>query len=182
MHKVTIDTNCLIDVAELREDDTTYSYKDTLAIVNKHQKDLNVAVVAASGSEIRIAGNKVENIEDFFVWLDTLGMKDLDVLKPIFYWGISFWNWAIYADDKGSQLDSNLQALLFPALPKENPEDPENYKWRNAKHDVLIAWAHIWNAGNVFITRDRNFLDKKDELIALGAGNVMHPREFINTY
>jgi hypothetical protein len=56
-------------------------------------------------------------------------------------------------------------------------------KWRNAKCDVLALWSHIRFNGDVFVTSDKNFWKqkKKEQLIALGASNILTPQEVVST-
>jgi len=60
------------------------------------------------------------------------------------------------------------------------PENKEAWqKWVNKKCDVLAMWSHIWNKGDIFVTRDKDFHRKmkKQKLIELGAGEILMPKQ-----
>lgn len=181
MRTVTLDTNCLIDIENKFVDTTQgYDYRHIEDLLSHHGKDLNIAVVAASASDVMIDGERVTNINDFFRWLKMIGVPEIEVLKPIGYWGIAFWDWCLWSDEPLKKLDKQLHNLLFPTLPVENPTQDSERKWRNAKHDVLIMWAHVWNRREVFVTRDKNFLRKAKELKILGAGEILRPDDALS--
>jgi hypothetical protein len=46
---------------------------------------------------------------------------------------------------------------------------------------VLIMWSHIWYKGDIFVTRDKRFLNtKKPELVKLGANEILCPDEAVS--
>lgn len=181
MHTVTIDTNCLIDIENKFIDVAQgYDYRHIEDLLSRHGKDLDVAIVAASASDVTIDGLRVTNIDDFFKWLDLINIPKVEVLKPLMYWDLAFWDWALFSSEEAERLDEAVHTLLFPNIPVQNPNQSNDKKWRNAKHDVLIMWAHIWNGREVFVTRDKNFLRRATELRALGAGEVLNPADAVS--
>jgi hypothetical protein len=44
-------------------------------------------------------------------------------------------------------------------------------------------WSHISFNGDIFVTSDKNFRTQrnKEQLIALGAGNILTPQEAVST-
>lgn len=174
--KITLDTNCLIDVEKKRSSEGDYTYKDVLGIVNRNGKDLEVATVAASASDMRINREKVDNINKYFLWLESIGLNNLKVLKPLSYYGISFWGHCLWADGKMIKLDEDIQTAIFPDMQSKPGSNQEI--WLNNKHDVIIMWGHIWHDQDIFVTRDKHFLNNEQELINLGAKKIVHPRDF----
>jgi len=181
----TLDTNCLIDIADNRADAGSVQ---TLA--DAHARgEANVAVVAVSASETQENGARLTNFNEFQTLLDTLALSHLEILKPILYWDIAFWDWAYWAEPTMVDLERLIHGVLFPNIEFLWPDychtrgwdpntQPVNAKWRNAKCDVLALWSHIHHRRNVFVTGDRNFhaATKLNNLIALGAGRIEHPK------
>ncbi|MFA5360531.1 MAG: hypothetical protein WC320_00965 [Candidatus Paceibacterota bacterium] len=169
---ITLDTNCLIDLEEKRN-----GYVSIEKITNaSKRKKLDVAIVAISAIDKKIHSN----FSEFQQWLENLGLSHLTILKPLAYTNISFVNWCVVGGGILTELDHKIHDILFQNLPYSLPSDDLMSKWVNAKADVLIMWAHIWNRREIFITRDKNFLKdtKKQKLEKLGAGTILTPEEF----
>lgn len=176
MITITLDTNCLIDVEEKRE-----GYLAVLEILKMHEeKKINIAVVATSAVDKKIDNLEIKNFKQFQQWLKSIRFGNVEILAPIAYYDISFWDWSLWAGPELEELDHNIHKILFPKLPFENPGQNLSDKWVNAKNDVLIMWAHIWNKRQFFITRDDNFLKdaKKIKLEQLGARRILTPKDF----
>jgi hypothetical protein len=177
----TLDTNCIVAL-EIKE--ATAPAIRTL--VNAHEQGhANVAVVAISASERQIGGQQLRNFAEFRQRLDILGLGTLEILQPIFYFDLTFWDWGVFPDDVMLALERQIHEVLFPAFPflwsdfcAANGLDPvtalPNSTWRNYKCDVLALWSHIHKARDVFVTHDGEFhkATKKPPLIALGAGRI----------
>jgi hypothetical protein len=110
------------------------------------------------------------------------------------YWDISFWDQCLWPDEAMRKLEHEIHSILFPTVPflwedycrsnsldpldpPPNPSTGKWQKWRNCKCDVQAIWSHIHHKRDVFVTSDTNFhkADKKEALIALGAGRIEHP-------
>lgn len=179
MLTVTFDTNCLIDV-EGKRSGSGYDYQDVLKILELHKKQkIDLAVVAASASDIRINGAVVDNFSKFLTWLGQIGFKDVSILKPVGYWDITFFDYCLWSGKELEELDHKIHDILFPQFPYEDSQSRFGDNWRNAKLDVLMLWAHIWNKRDCFITRDGNFLRKAKELDSVGTKEILHPRDFL---
>ncbi len=93
------------------------------------------------------------------------------------------------AGDDMLELDYSLHNILFPNIEPEYKEfcRAENFdtealhpKWRNAKIDVQMLWCHIYHTKDIFVSRDRNFERKKDELNnQIGKIEIMNPIQFL---
>ena len=181
----TLDTNCLIAVAHNEP-----AAGAVRALAEAHAAGrADVAVVAMSASEKQQGGHYIRNFAEFSGRLDSLGLGHLNVILPMAYFGISFWDRCLWADDTMTKLEHQIHLALFPTMQflwqnycRANGIDPSdnspNGKWRNCKCDVQAVWSHINRERDVFVTSDRNFhkTDKKRALIALGAGRIEDPR------
>ncbi len=181
----SLDTNCLIDIAEGRQDSVAIR-----ALADAHARgEASVAVVAISASEKQKNGERLSNFDQFRTRLDALALGHLEILKPIFYWDVGFWDWAYSARSEMVALERNIHDVLFPNVefqwrdfcsargwdPNAHPVDG---KWRNAKCDVQALWSHIHHGRNVFVTSDAKFhaVTKLPALISLGAGQIVSPQ------
>jgi hypothetical protein len=182
--RFTLDTNCLIDVEENRPDAPCIR-----AIVSRHGNGINVAVSAIGASERQRNNRYAQNFLEFKDKLKAIGFENLELLPPLAYWDVCFWDHCVMADG-ADPLESQIHAVLFPnmaflwpeyakarGLPIDAPQLDKT--WRNAKCDVLGLWCHIKHGGGVFVTSDQNFhaVTKQERLKALGAGVIAYPKD-----
>ena len=191
LEKLTLDTNCLIDVEEGRP--AALSIK---SLWDAHDDGkIQVRLVGISASERQPGGIFAPTIEVFLSKVEALGVGHLDILKPVGIWDVTYWDWMLWGPEGAEELLQEIHAILFPNMPFDyadycmsagiNPKDePLDGKWRNARCDVVALWTHIYYGGDVFITSDQNFhrAMKKPRLIALGAGDIMKPDEAAARY
>jgi hypothetical protein len=185
--KITLDHNCLI---ALENNESQASYiKELLAMQDNNE--VATRVVGIGASERLKGGAYAANFNEFKSHLAAIGLAQLEILQPIMYWGITFWDWGIYADDQMVRLEREIHEVLFPNIEFDyvlfcqrqgfSPDSKEvDRKWRNAKCDVLTMWSHIYYSGDIFVTADiPAFLreTKKTQLVALGAGDILTPAE-----
>ena len=192
---MTLDTNCIID---LEENSPAAPFVRELVTLHDAQK-INLRVVAASGSEKKSDWTYATNFAEFEQKVAAVGLAHIEILRSIHYWGVSFWDWCLWSDEKMKDEERKLHGILFPEtnekkeiriafeysdyckVKKIAPNAPSiDPVWRNAKCDVLIMWSHIRFDGDLFVTSDGNFhkVDKKKQLIDKeGAGDILKPQE-----
>lgn len=191
MINVTLDMNCIV---ALEKDEVTASYIKKIIQMHKDRK-INLRVVAISASERKPDGTYASNFNEFKERIASVGLIDVEILKPIGYWGITFWDYFVWGGGRLTKLERKIQEILFPTIELEykefcgkrglNLNDKEMWQdWVNVKCDVLALWSHIWNGGGIFVTKDKNFhkKTKKTRLIALGAGEILKPQEAVGTF
>jgi hypothetical protein len=139
-----------------------------------------------SASERQKDGNRTHNFSEFESRLAALGLSHLNIVLPMMYWDITFWDRGLLSDNAMVDLERQIHLILFPNVQflwqdycRDNgidppPNSPEG-KWRNCKCDVQAIWSHIYAKRNVFVTSDRNFHNKKADLFALGADQIEYP-------
>ncbi len=188
---VTLDTNCLIDL-ELGKG----AAKELRVLLASHdQGDVTVRVPAIGASERTKSGYYAETFSVFEERVRRLTSRPLEILRPVLYWGIGYWDWGLWASDEMTELDRQIHQILFPhvefrwqdfaaahgldAQKAIADETKEWRQWRNRKCDTLGMWCHIYYKGDIFVTRDANFhkKTKKPELIKLGAKSILYPPE-----
>ena len=186
MIKVTLDNNVVIDL-----ENKNYSYCSKLVKLHEDKRIL-LRVPAISASESKPNGSYIAHFDEFRERICAIGLSNVDILKPLLYWGTGFWDYFVYGGGKLSRLEEEIQRILFPKIEMEYTQYCENKsldknskegwkKWVNAKCDVLSMWCHIYYKGDIFVTNDRNFhkKTKKNCLIELGAGEILRPEEII---
>jgi hypothetical protein len=49
------------------------------------------------------------------------------------------------------------------------------HKWRNRELDVHALWCHLHYGGDIFVSSDKNFHKKKDQLTRFGSPLIFTP-------
>jgi hypothetical protein len=184
MVKVTLDHNCILAIENSELEAECLS-----SIVTMHNgQDFDVAVLGISASERMLGGGYLSSIDEFLQRLEPIGMKHLQILKPTGVWDLTFWDWSIYSSDADQDLQNSIHEVLFPNIDRQWAQfaaafgedvnsriGPGYRKWRNRLCDVQGLWAHIKNDRDIFVTSDKNFLNKTSELIRLGSEAILTP-------
>jgi hypothetical protein len=171
MALLLLDTNCLIDLDEEREPRAS----DLRRIVEKFRRGhLELVAAAISASENAPPGTE-KAFELFIDRLGRIGLAGIRLLHPMGYWGVTFWNQALWVNDEMKELEARIHAILAPNLAMD---DGSNHrKWVNTKCDVQMVWCHLWHQTDALITSDGDILSKADALVGLGA-TVQSPAIF----
>ena len=177
---------------EVRHDPTSIRAAEARAVqtlVNAHtERKTNVALFAISASERQKGNGHLEEFSTFQERLASLGLGHLELLHPMLYFDVTFWDASLLSDEKMEALERSIHEVLFPNIPflwfdycaanglDSTAETPDR-KWKNAKCDVQAFWSHAWNKRDIFVTSDGNFHKdlKKSQLIALAGGNIETP-------
>jgi len=89
MTNVTLDTNCIIDLEE-NTPAALYIWK----LVHRFEsRKINLRVVATSASERKPDGTYASNFAEFKEKIAALGLKGVDILKPIAYCDVTLVDW-----------------------------------------------------------------------------------------
>ncbi len=188
--KVTFDTQCVNDLLERR--DFSPALDKCLQLASEGR--LEIGIPAICGSENLPGYLRPDSISLFLEKLRQIGLTEHSLLLPFAIWDVTFWDYAIWAGDADTDLEQKLWAILFPDSPRtppatgtfdQNATDGNTIqKQINRKCDVLVAWTHIHYGRDVLLTRDRNFMkqSKLPQLLALGAGRVVSPSDFITGF
>ncbi|SRR5712692_1274046 len=182
---LTFDTNCIITLEENRP-----AAPDLKTLISLHNSQaINVRVIGISASERKTDHTYASTFTEFQQKIAAVGLGHMEILQPIAYWAITFFDWSIWADDRMIDLERAIHNVLFPQddfnyldLCNKRGIDPNSSKidrkWRNRKCDVLAMWCHIYYNGDIFVTEDENFTTTKmPDLIALGAGDILEPKD-----
>src|SRR5258705_10411976 len=108
MVRLTIDTNCIIDI----ERDTEYA-PPIRELGEAHRAgNANVAIPAVAASEVQRDGHYLNNFSEFQQRLAHAGLDGLPLIQPIAYWGISFYGLGYLADEAMVELERRIHAML----------------------------------------------------------------------
>jgi len=180
----TLDTNCLLAVDESRPE-----AKDVFSLATAHAEGMaSVGLVAISASEHQKSGQHLKSFDEFKTRVTNLGLSHLELLKPMMYWDVTFWDHCLYVDEAMQGVEQQIHQILFSNIEflwvdycVAHGLDQNNMafdkKWRNAKCDVQAYWTHVHSKRDVFVTSDKNFhsATKKTALLALFGGSIETP-------
>ena len=183
MPSFTLDTNCALAIDEGRAE-TVF----VRALAEAHSSGrASVAIVAISASERQRGGKMLDNYSLFEERMWSLGLGHLEVLLPMCYFDVMFWDSCLWVEPDMAELEGRIQSILFPNIPQDWPAycqaygiDPESNldrRWKNAKCDVQAFWCHAYNKREVFVTSDLNFhaVNKSRLLLEIAGGRIESP-------
>jgi len=185
MKEVIFDTNLVIDVEKTRN-----GHKNILSLLKKEQEGkLKIHIPVIVASEKTINGQSITNINQFKIYMNNLGFKNVELLKPICYTNLCFSNYCISPGPKTIKLTKEIHELLFDNIKFDLQEYRKNRnidhktkttkKWSNALIDTLILWSAIWYGKKILITRDSNFHKNKGTILSKWEIEVKYSAEFL---
>lgn len=187
---LTLDTNCIIDLEQGNEHQA--ALRRLVAKHNAGAIDLRVSEIVAS--ERLREGGYAKSFATFQERIAALSARPIAVLRPIGRWNVTYWDHGVWADEAMGALEEQIHTILFSQpyrwapIAREAGLDPEVTpaedcdlwrKWRNRLCDSAAMWCHIHYNGDIFVTRDANFLapSKKTALEQLGARSIAEPSQ-----
>lgn len=63
---------------------------------------------------------------------------------------------------------------------KSDPEEKVLKKWHNQKNDTLGLFEHVTWGGDIFVTRDKGILNKRDKLASIVPGKIFNAKETLD--
>lgn len=174
---ITLDHNCIIHL----ENRTQVGTKIAEIVADKNNE---CYVVNIGASEMRKMGIRPDNYDKFEELLTVAGVAHLRRLNPMAFWGITFWDRALWTDDVMKQQSDAIYNVLFGTSKVIDPtsidlDSNSGHEWINRICDVQGMWCHIQNRNDVFLTTDENFSKKMklSRLVTLGAKRICHPNQ-----
>lgn len=166
MLKLTLDTNCIIDVDEKRD-----GFEAVMALADAHREGrVELALVCSGAHERQKEGGYLESFSLFTARLEALGFPALTVLPSVAYWGISLWGHGLLPDEAMKVREQLIFKVMFPNVDHRWPDYAEAkgvdvddlssmhfLRWRNRLCDVQAFWAHDHAQRDIFVTRDIEF-------------------------
>jgi hypothetical protein len=175
IERILLDTNCLIDLAEGGEVGEAL----TEIVADSRAGGLVLAVAAITASENPRKGSPPKTWPEFADLLSRVGLTDAEILKPMAYWGVTFWGQGLWVGDDMIALETQIHSVLFPSFAVDDDSDPR--RWRNAKCDVQVVWTAMWNRVDVLITSDRRIVERGPRLASIRPVEIQTPAQFLET-
>lgn len=166
MLKLTLDTNCIIDVDERRD-----GFESVFALAHAHiEGRVDLALVCTGAHERQKDGGYLQSFSLFTSRLEALGFPALPVLPSILYLDISFWDHGLLADEEMKAREQRIFNVMFPSVEPHWPSYAAKkgisqhdrssrhfHRWKNRLCDVQAFWAHDYAKRDIFVTRDIEF-------------------------
>ena len=191
--------------ASSKDTESAKYVKALIALHNPPKIIISAAAIGASEHlpqhlQQLLNGRYNHNFADYEQRIARLGLlhADIPLPKPVGRWGMTYWGHSVWGGPETKNLEQAIQRIMFPDIDfdyqpyyeeqikdSKNTKTPEEIgkKWRNAKCDVLGMWSHINTGGSIFTTDDKNILrdtpekPNKTNLIKLGAGDILNPKD-----
>jgi hypothetical protein len=96
---------------------------------------------------------------------------------------MGLWEHGIISQE-GYSLELAIHQVLFPHIPTDRADGQPvslRKKVTNAKCDVFALWGHIYFERDYFITNDKRFMKRTEELKKLGAKGIYTPEQFVKS-
>ncbi len=178
--RITLDTNCLIDLEERR---TGYDIIAN-AIAGAVDRGLSIGVLGISASEKRQKNTAPLGPDELQERLDRHGLGSAEILKPLGFWDVTFWNFCVHGSNETINLHEKIADILFGNSPyrhnEPNQSDHYRRKHRNQLCDCQSIWAHVIYDCDVFVTNDKNFLSKAKTLETVGVKKIIRPIDIVS--
>jgi predicted nucleic acid-binding protein len=151
---VTIDTNLIIYLLDEDSEDNNFKLSsDLLRSILESKVLLDVKLTTSIESDLE---------QD----------KDFDRKKKIIKRAQNIFSY-VGSVNVSDELFDEIKRILFPSL-----SDGDS-RYENKKNDILHLAKHIVNKRNIFVTNDKNFVRKKNNLNNAFSIQIMAPEEFI---
>ncbi|WP_294927421.1 hypothetical protein [uncultured Paracoccus sp.] len=164
--RLTLDTNCLIDIADKRE---RAPYVEALRAAAEEGRVL-ISLVASSASEKQQSGDFLSSMGRFKERVAALGFGDSLLLPSIARFDVSFFEHGLHCDNQMLEREHKIYRVLFPTSPPEwadyakekgHMRDDRHgkgyFRWRNQLLDAQAFWAHEHASQDIFVTSDARF-------------------------
>jgi hypothetical protein len=175
MKTALLDTNCLIDLAEDGEPAAALAR----IVADFRAGGHRLVVAAITASENPRKGSPPKTWPEFTDLLTRIDLADVEILKPMSYWGVTFWDEGLWVGDDMAALESRIHVALFPSF--DIDDDSNEHRWRNAKCDVQVVWTAMWNRVDFLVTSDARIVTRAPKLAAVRPIEVLTPPSFLQT-
>jgi hypothetical protein len=166
--RLTLDTNCLIDLEEQAGQATAITELIKLHRAGKIQLHIG-AISASENLPGRVAP---ETVRQFEARLKRLGIDDLPSVLSTGGYDVAFWGAAVCRDEK-DDLDAKIQSILHLTVDTLTLSRTARF----VVSDVASLASHIRSEHDIFVTIDQHFLKgtRRQALLALGAKAILVP-------
>lgn len=171
----TLDHNILIDIKHKNE-----CGKFIYSKIVESSDSFNIVNIGAS--ELRLGGIRPDRYDLFEAFLNDIGLAHLNRLNPLARIDVTFIGRSNICSEEDDNLYQKIKKLLFPNgfdpgvnLIEQPPYKPIERKKINQICDAVALWCHVKHHTESFVTRDKNFHKKSNQLTNLCGANIVHP-------
>lgn len=166
MIKITLDTNCIINLLDFKA--TTPTSVDELSEIIRYsmEGDANIAITTRVESDF----NNDPNSERKKEMMQKIRM--FPVIGTVARFGSSKYDsgdW--YTGQEDQSLEEELKAILFPALDKKDP------RYSNKINDIDHLIGHIKHKRDIFVTDDQGILRRAEKIKEAFSTQIMNPSQ-----
>lgn len=162
--RLTIDTNCIINVFEPERPSAT-SAKELFALI-RYAMENKVEIAITTRLEADIMRDRDEKRRDEM----RAKLNMFPVISTVGRWDISTWDSDNFADERTARLNDEIRQILFPGLNRSDA------RFNNKINDIDHLTGHVIDRRDIFVTDDRDILRRRDQLRAGPGVEVMTPR------
>jgi hypothetical protein len=172
MIKLTLDTNCVINLLDYKSDSAISV--DELAEIIRYgmEGDVNIAITTRVDSDVskdkdQDRKNEILKRISMFTTIGTVARFDTS----------KFDSGDVWAGEEHTALEEEIKRIIFPNLKKEDSH------YSNKINDIDHLIGHKINNRDIFVTDDQQILKKAETLKASVGIDVMDPKkalEYIN--
>ena len=163
--RLTIDTNCIINVFEPARDSATSVDKLFALIRYAMENKAEIAITTRLEADLLRDRNKERRDE----LLSKLNL--FPIISTVGRWDDSAWDSDVFADERTARLNDEIQQVLFPGL------TPADARYSNKINDIDHLTGHVIDHRDIFVTDDRGFLRRRDQLLTGPGVVVMTPAD-----
>jgi hypothetical protein len=158
--RLTIDTNCIINVFEPARDSAT-SVDELFALI-RYAMENKVEIAITTRLEADLMRDRNERRRDEL----RAKLNMFPVISTVGRWDVSTWDSDVFADEPTGRLNEEIQQILFPGL------TPSDARYSNKINDIDHLTGHVIDHRDIFVTDDRDILRRQDQL-RIGPGVVV---------
>ena len=167
--KLTLDTNCIINLFDLGAKSPTSV--DALSEIMRYGLSGKANVAITTRVEADLLGDR--NAERKEQMLRTIAL--LPIIGTVARYDVSKWDGGdVYAGPDSDKVEKEIQGILFPGL------NSSDRRYKNKQMDIDHLVGHIINRRDVFVTDDTDILKKRDALKISPGINVMTPADCVS--
>lgn len=162
--KLTFDTNAFLNLFD-KSSQTATSVEELEALFQLSLSG-RAEISITTRTELDIGRDK--NVDRRASMLQLLNM--MPVIGSVFRLGISCLGSDILTDSE-QKIDVKIQQIVFPGL------TTSDRRYANKQNDIDHLAAHYLNSRDVFVTDDKELLQKREPLMSSLGIKLMNPRE-----
>ncbi len=168
MIKLTLDTNCIINLLDYKSESAISVDELTEVIRYGLDGDVNIAITTRVESDV----SKDKDQERKNEIIRRISM--FPVIGTVARWDTSKWDSGdVWGGEEHQALENELKSIIFPGLKEDDPH------YTNKINDIDHLIGHKINKRDIFVTDDKQILKKAETLKSSLGIEVMDPKKVL---